>query len=346
MNRIHIFLLLLAMGHDCQAAKQVNSPDGAWTLKRTPLKTLTGDPTEGIGVFPTAGGEPVTIPVKTLNYVTGVTIRWAPDSRTVALAERFARTALITASWFDDQKWHSTIQEDRDLDPLLVKAEELGSKRRGYKTETAELGNWIATDTIEVHGVLGYVGYPNIGYSYHMQIVPGSYPLSGVLSGGYEVGALKYSEYHVEALPATDAARPASSTRYVFEQPCALTGQLSRRAQGGWVLNLNEPINVGSNDSNVQAVNGVMFVTLLGLSPKAAAYLETGVPVSAAVAHKHKGQRTKRNTVRFFRRPYLSGNACSKTLRTNSPTSGSSLALGPATLSVAISLSLINSRKD
>jgi hypothetical protein len=275
MSRICIFLFLLALGHDCQAAKQVDSPDGAWTLKRTPLKTLTGDPTEGIGVFSAAGGEPVTIPVKTLNYVTGVTIHWAPDSRTVALAERFARTALITASWLDGQTWHSTIQEDRDLDPLLAKAEELGSKRRGYKTETAELGNWISADTIEVHGVLGYVGYPNISYSYHMQIVPGSYPVSGVLSGGYEVGALKYSDYHVEVLPAIEASKPAPSTQYIFGRPCTLTGQLKRNAQGAWVLQLNETIAVGGNKPSDRDVSRASDVMLVGISPKAAAYLAT-----------------------------------------------------------------------
>jgi hypothetical protein len=279
MNLIYIFLLLLALGHECQAAKQVNSPDGAWTLRRMPLKTLTADPTEGIGVFPTAGGQAMTIPTKTLNYVTGVTIRWSPDSRTVAVAERFARTALITASWFDGQTWHSTIQEDRDLDPLLTKAEELGSKRRGYKTETAELGNWTSADTIEVHGVLGYIGYPNIAYSYLMQIVPGSYPVSGVLSGGYEVGALKYSDYNVEAVPAREASKPAPSTQYIFGQPCALTGQLKRGAQGAWVLQLNEAIAVGSNNRSdravIWAVTGVSDVMLAGISPKAAAYLAT-----------------------------------------------------------------------
>jgi hypothetical protein len=275
MSRIYILLFLLALGHDCQAAKQIDSPNGAWTLKRTPLKTLTGDPTEGIGVFPAAGGEPVTIPVKTLNYVTGVTIRWSPDSRTVALAERFARTALITASWLDGQTWHSTIQEDRDLDPLLAKAEELGSKRRGYKTETAEIGSWISADTIEVHGVLGYVGYPNLSYSYHMRIVPGSYPVSGVLSGGYEVGALKYSDYHVEALPATDPSKPAPSTQYIFGQPCTLTGQLKRGPQGAWALQLNEVLAVGSNNPGDRNVSGVSEVMLIGMSPKAVAYLAT-----------------------------------------------------------------------
>jgi hypothetical protein len=275
MNRIYIFLLLLALGQDCQAAKQVNSPDGAWTLRRMPLKTLTGDPTEGIGVFPTAGGEAVTIPVKTLNYVTGVTIRWSPDSRTVALAERFARTALITASWFDGQTWHSTLQEDRDLDPLLAKAEEQGSKKRGYKTETADLVSWVAADTIEVHGILGYIGYPNIAYSYHMQIEPGSYPVSGVLSGGYAVGVLKYSDYHVEPLSPTTASKPAADTQYMFGRPCALTGQLSRNAQGAWVLKLNESITVGSNDPNFQALTGVAEVSLVRVSPKGAVYLET-----------------------------------------------------------------------
>jgi hypothetical protein len=201
MQRILLLLLLCAVGDNCLAAKQVNSPDGAWTLKRMPLKTLTGESTDGIGLFSTAGGEAATIPVKTSNYVTRVTIRWSPDSRTVALAERYARGTLITAAWFDGQKWHSTIQEDRDLDPLLAKAAGLGSKRRGYKTETADLGKWLSSDTIEVHGVLGYIGYPDISYTYLMQIVPGSYPVSGVLSGGYEVGALKCSDYHVEALP-------------------------------------------------------------------------------------------------------------------------------------------------
>jgi hypothetical protein len=274
MHRICIWLILFALGYDCQAAKQVNSPDGAWTLKRTPLKTLTGDPTEGIGVFAVTGAEPVTIPVKTLNYVIGMTIRWSADSRAVALAERFARTALITASWFDGQGWHSTIQEDRALDPLLVKAEELGSKRRGYKTLSADLGTWIAADSIEVHGVLGYVGYPNISYSYHMQIVPGSYPVSGVLSGGYEVGALKYSEYHVEALPANNASKSASDTRYVFGQPCVLSGQLSRNAQSTWMLNFIEPISVGSTDLNGKAIKGVTSVTLIGLTSTEAGYLE------------------------------------------------------------------------
>ena len=273
MSRICI-LILLVLGHVCQAAKQVNSPDDAWTLKRTPLKTLTGDLTEGIGIFATNGDEPVTIPVKTLNYVTGVTIRWSPDSRTVALAERFARTALITASWFDRQTWHSTIQEDRDLDPLLVKAEQLGSKRRGYKTLTADLGSWIAPDSIEVHGIIGYVGYSNIAYSYHMQIVPGFYPVSGVLSGGYEVGALKYSEYHVEALSPDKPSQSAPDNQYVFGQPYVLTGQLNRNAQSAWILNLNEPINVGSIDLNGKSVNGVMSVMLLGLTPKEIGYLE------------------------------------------------------------------------
>ena len=68
MSRIYILLFLLALGHDCQAAKQIDSPNGAWTLKRTPLKTLTGDPTEGIGVFPAAGGEPVA----------GMSLIWLP----------------------------------------------------------------------------------------------------------------------------------------------------------------------------------------------------------------------------------------------------------------------------
>ena len=273
MKRNLIFIVLLVVGHYCQAAKQVDSPDGAWTLKRMPLKTLTGEATEGIGVFSTAGGEAATIPVKTLNYVTSVTIRWAPDSRIVAVAEHFARSALITAAWFDGEKWHSTIQEDRDLDPLLAKAEELGSKRRGYKTETADLGKWISSDTIQVHGVLGYIGYPDISYSYHMQIVPGSYPVSGVLSGGYEVGALKFSDYHVEPVPPTEVSKPAASTQYIFGQPCALTGQLNRSAQGAWVLKLNAPITVGSNDPKVQPVSGETEVTLLGFTPKGAEYL-------------------------------------------------------------------------
>jgi hypothetical protein len=270
MKHILLLILLLVPGRYCQAAKQVDSPDGAWTLKQMPLKTLTGDATQGIGVFATSGGEAAaTIPVKTLNCVTGITIRWSPDSRKVAVVERFPRGTLITAAWFDGEKWYSTIQEDRDLDTLLAKAEEIGSKKHGYKTETADLGKWVYSDTIEVNGVLGYLGYRDVSYSYHIEIVPGSYPVSG----GYEVGALKYSDYHVESVPAGETSKRAGSTSCVFGQPCALIGRLERSGQSAWVLKLNEPVAVASNDPNVQGVSGVTEVTLLGISTRGAAYL-------------------------------------------------------------------------
>jgi hypothetical protein len=283
MKTLWVLFFLLAVDQSCEAAKQVDSPDGNWTLKTVPLKTLTGDETQGIGLFATSGGEPATIVVKTLNYVDGVTIRWSEDSKRVVVVERYPRGVLITAAWFDGGKWHSTIQEDRDVGSLLTKAEELGSKKRGYKTQTAEFGKWISPDTIEVHGFLGYHGYPNISYSYHMQIVPGSYPVSGVLSGGYEVGALKYSDYHVEAVPADQAARSVSHIQYVFSQPCALTGQLTHSAEGTWALKLKDPINVASNDPNIQGLRGVSEVKLNGVSAKAATYLQSIIGKSIKV---------------------------------------------------------------
>ena len=283
MKRVLLFVLLTAVSQFGQAAKQVDSPDRKWTLKAVPLKTLTGDKTQGIGLFPTGGGEPATIVVKTLEYVTGVTIKWSEDSTKVVVAERYPRSALITAAWLDGGKWHSSIQEDRDVDPLLAKAEELGSKRRGYKTQTAELGKWITPDTIEVHGVLGYLGYPDISYSYNMQIVPGTYPVSGVLSGGYEVGALKFSDYHVEPVPAAEASRAVSGSGYVLGQSCTLTGQLTRSPEGTWFLKLKDPISVDSNDPNVQGLSGVSEVRLRELSAKAAAYLLSIVGTSIKV---------------------------------------------------------------
>jgi hypothetical protein len=283
MKRLLVFFFLLAVDQSCEAVKQVDSPDGNWTLKTLPLKTLTGDDTQGIGLFATSGGEPATIVVKTLNYVDGVTIRWSEDSKKVVVAERYPRGVLITAAWFDGGKWHSTIQEDGDVDSLLTKAEELGSKKRGYKTETAEFGKWISPDTIEVHGVLGYHGYPHISYSYHMQIAPGSYPVSGVLSGGYEVGALKYSDYHLEAVHADQAAGSLSGKQYVFGQPCTLTGQLTHSTEWTWALKLKDPINVASNDPNVQELIGVSEVELNGVSAKAATYLQSIVGKSIKV---------------------------------------------------------------
>jgi hypothetical protein len=283
MKRVLLCVFLTAVGHYCEAAKQVDSPNGDWTLKTVLLKTLTGDNTRGIGLFPTGGSDPATIVVKTLNYVNGVTIRWSEDSTKVVVAERYPRSALITAAWFDGGKWHSTIQEDRDVDPLLAKAEELGSKRRGYKTQTAELGKWIAPDTIEVHGVLGYRGYPNISYWYNMQIVPGTYPVSGVLSGGYEVGALKFSDYHVEPVPAAEASRSVSGSRYVLGQSCTLTGQLTRSPEGTWFLKLKDPISIESDNPNVQGLSGVSQVRIHEPSAKASTYLLSIVAISIKV---------------------------------------------------------------
>ena len=273
MNSKQFFILPLAfVSQFCQAAKTVQSPDGTWNVA-----TVLQDDKPAIALFSAGGSQPETILDRDASYDTRVDVKWSDDSRRVFVLQHFPNGTGIDAAWFDGSKWHRTFEPDSDFAPLMALVDKEGL-RGSYRSDTAELGKWISPDTIEVSGTLGYMGKKatySIPYSYHLQIVLGSYGLNAL---GYDLGGLKASGYGIgmpEGEGFKTSGSPVPGTEYIFGQQCALTGKLKRSAQGAWVLELGEKIAVESKDASVQSISGISRVVLVGMSQKAAAYLAT-----------------------------------------------------------------------
>jgi len=273
MNRELFFILALAfVSQFSRAAKTVQSPDGSWNVA-----TVLQDDKRAIALFRAGGSQPETILDRDASYDTRVDVKWSEDSRRVFVLQHFPNGTGIDAAWFDGSKWHRTFEPDNDFAPLMALVDKEGLKG-SYRSDTAELGKWISPDTIEVSGTLGYMGKKapySIPYSYHLQIVPGSYGLNAL---GYDLGGLKASDHGIgmpEGEGFKTSGSPVPGAVYIFGQQCALTGKLKSSAQGAWVLELGEQIAIESKDANVQSISGISRVVLVGISQKAAAYLET-----------------------------------------------------------------------
>lgn len=87
-------------------------------------------------------------------------------------------------------KWHKA--ELFNCPPLL------------YQAETGELGKWVASDTIEVHGTLDN----GLAYTYKMQMAPGPY-IAG--ANDLEQDAIKVFDIRVVLIHEDQAAQIAKT---------------------------------------------------------------------------------------------------------------------------------------
>jgi hypothetical protein len=266
MKRLSFVFILLTLQY-AEAAKQINSPDGGWSIQR-----IEKDGLPKLAIFAKGSSTPAIILHENLSNVSRVEIKWSADSTKVVTLSHFSRDTLIVAGWFDGAEWHKTVPTDNDTNTLFDLAKRSGSAAPLYRFGTAELGPWLAPDEIKISGTLRDGGYPTVSYSVDMQIVPGTYAVG---FGGFAIGALKFSNYHIEIGKEVEASQTPGPEKYIVGQTCTLTGQLNQNAQGAWFLRLSVPISVDGAEPGAPAAEAVGEVILLGVTEKGMAYFNT-----------------------------------------------------------------------
>jgi hypothetical protein len=166
----------------CQAAMLAASPDGNWRVQ-----TTAGDT---VAIF-NSGGQPVITLDRGIKGPKQLNVKWSGDSQAVVLLDQAPLGSGIIAAWSDGAKWHATVELDSDIKQVEALAEARGVSGE-LKAEQRTLGDWISPDTIQVHGILRYLGGKEFPYTYTLEVVPGSY---GVNRGGFETGGLKASNF-------------------------------------------------------------------------------------------------------------------------------------------------------
>ena len=250
MKRSLLLALLLFVSQFCHAAKQINSPDGAWSIQETVQGTE-----HGIGIFSKASAEPVSIIAHDLVGLPGVVVKWSDDSKHVAIAERLRHCPAILAAWLDGTGWHKA--ELFNCPPLL------------YQAETGELGKWVASDTIEVHGTLDN----GLSYTYKMQMVPGSY-IPG--ANDFEEDAIEVFEIRVALIHKDQAGQIAKAEPTRESQKSGqelLSTAPVTSPDGAWV------VRPGAGDD----YPGLMFFSMPGNHRFGALVLNTGGMKGASV---------------------------------------------------------------
>jgi hypothetical protein len=186
--KISAFLLffVLLFTQYSQAINLGDSPDGNWSIQSTAQ--------DAIAIFNSAG-RPVTILDRGINASRRFRAKWSGDSKSVVLLDQAPLGSGIIAAWFDGSRWHPTVEPDTDIDQAEALAESQGIHGE-VKAEERGLENWISPDSIQLHGVLRYLGGKEFPYSYTLQIIPGSYPVN---RGGFETGGLKASNFQAVA---------------------------------------------------------------------------------------------------------------------------------------------------
>jgi hypothetical protein len=181
ISALLLFSVLLLTQY-CQAITIANSPDGKWSIQSTTQ--------DAIAIFNSAG-RPVTILDRDINGSRHLRAKWSSDSKSVVLLDQAPLGSGIIAAWFDGTRWHPTVEPDTDIDQAEALAKSQGITGE-VKAEERGLGSWVSTDTIQLHGLLRYLGGKEFPYSYTLRIIPGSYPVN---RGGFETGGLKASNF-------------------------------------------------------------------------------------------------------------------------------------------------------